>query len=1075
MLVDQQAREEATHPSLSCIVQAPAGSGKTELLTQRFLRLLCLVRSPEQIVALTFTRKAANEMRERILMALKNAHANVKATSEHQQKTFDYASAALNHAISLQWNLLEHPGRLRITTIDSLCQTLTQAIPLSENETPYASITNNPKRIYTEAADACFRTALENPTYQKPLEILLEHLDNQPTQLLNLWCDLLAKREEWLTPLYQARFQDKIHYEEALNALSEHAIARFLESIPEDCINTLLFVAQSIGEIEHATLSPRACLADLRDLNHLNQETINGLASLLLTSQQTLRKNIDHHVGLKKGVCEDKLYQTLKIEGKALLAQLSESHDFLDALIRVQSLPNPTYPTQQWETLQALLTLLPLLAAHLEIQFNNNNTVDFTAIANQAVLALKHEDTPTELSLYLDNTIQHLLIDEFQDTSMQQFELISHLVEGFEPNDGRTLFVVGDPMQSIYRFRGAEVGLFLRAQQEGIGLIKLKPLYLSTNFRSNETLVNWLNLSFSSIFPKHDDLESGAVSFHKAVPVKPASQKDGVYAFNAQNNQAEAEAIIEQIKQELSAHPGDTIAILVRSRKQLTFITRALRAHNLSYQGIDIDLIATLPHIQDIWSLTQTLLFPANRLAWLAFLRSPWCGLSLNDLHCLANIDKHHSIAFALTQDGHLDALSEDGQIRIRFIKQVLFNAQKQRQQTALVPWIMQTLEALHLNAVLTQQEQTDLEQYWALLEQYEHDGLLDNLTLFKEQLNALYSKQLVSSPLQIMTIHKAKGLEFDCVILPSLNARKAPADRPLLRFMKIPTQHQSELILVSPIRAAHHEACPLYDFIGRLDQEKDHYEMQRLFYVATTRAKKRLYLFDHTNTPTKGTFRALIQDQVFSPIESILSELNQAPETQTTYHLPLTYYTNQQPMARYENNGFLTLSDSTARTVGVITHELLQTICTFHPHSAADVPWALMNRALKQAGLDQRPELARQIKTMISHIFDHPKGRWIISPHQQEKNEYALLAKHENTAGTRIIDRTFIENGICWIIDFKTGHEDELKEIEHKKQVDGYALLMSEKTNLSIQCGLYYLNTQHWVEWAWMPMLNTV
>ena len=235
---------------------------------------------------------------------------------------------------------------------------------------------------------------------------------------------------------------------------------------------------------------------------------------------------------------------------------------------------------------------------------------------------------------------------------------------------------------------------------------------------------------------------------------------------------------------------------------------------------------------------------------------------------------------------------------------------------------------------------------------------------------------------------------------------------------------------------------------------------------MATTRAKKRLYLIDHTNTPTKGTFRALIQDQVFSPIESILSELNQAPETQTTYHLPLTYYTNQQPMARYENNGFLTLSDSTARTVGVITHELLQTICTFHPHSAADVPWALMNRALKQAGLDQRPELARQIKTMISHIFDHPKGRWIISPHQQEKNEYALLAKHENTAGTRIIDRTFIAEGIHWIIDFKTGEDDQDKQAEHKNQVNHYAALLAPLSNHPIHGGIYYLTNNHWMSW---------
>lgn len=1067
-LADQQAREEASQPTQSYIVQAPAGSGKTELLTQRFLRLLCSVRSPEQIVALTFTRKAANEMRERILLALNNAHLNIKGTSPHQQATFQYASLALNHAHALQWHLLEHPGRLRITTIDSLCQTLTHAIPLNENQTPYASITNTPKRLYETAADACFRYALEDPQYQKPLEVLLEHLDNQPAQLQSLWCALLSKREAWLTPLYQARFQDKTHYETALKTLSEHTITRFLESIPNECRAPLLFIAQSIGTIEHAKASPRACLADLTHLNDLTHETINGLASLLLTGQQTLRKNIDHHVGLKKGECDDKLYQTLKIEGKALLDTLSTSRDFLEALIRAQSLPQPSYPEAQWETLQALLTLLPLLAAHLELQFNEDNTVDFTAIANQAVTALKHEDTPTELSLYLDNTIQHLLIDEFQDTSMQQFELISRLVEGFEPNDGRTLFVVGDPMQSIYRFRGAEVGLFLRAQQEGIGPVQLNPLYLTTNFRSNETLVHWLNQQFLSIFPKHDDLESGAVSFHKAIPVKTAQEHDGVYAYSTNNPPEEAEAIIAQIKQELLTHPTDTIAILVRSRKQLTHITRALRAHQLPYQGVDIDLIATLPHIQDIWSLTQALLFPANRLAWLAFLRSPWCGLSLSDIHCLANINKHRSIPFALTQKNCLSALSEEGHYRIQFITHVLSHAQKQRQHTSLVPWIMQTINALHLPAVLNAKEQADLEQYWTLLEQYERDGLLDTLTLFKAELNALYSKQMVASPLQIMTIHKAKGLEFDCVILPGLNSRAAPADRPLLRLMKIPTQHQEELMLVSPIKATHHERCPLYDFIGRLDQEKNQYEIQRLFYVATTRAKKRLYLFDHSATPTKGTFRSLLNAQQFTPIEPQFTEKTQDETLPTTVHLPLSYYTNIPTIESFNFNAPVSLSESTARIIGVIVHELLQVICTHHPATKDEVPWTLMTRALKQSGLNDIPGLAEQIKTMISGLFDTPQGQWIIREHLHEKNEYALLVQTDNNMTTRIIDRTFVDNGICWIIDFKTGHEDFLKDIEHKAQVNGYALLMSHQSQRPIRCGLYYLTTHHWVEWEW-------
>ncbi|MFZ4076927.1 MAG: 3'-5' exonuclease, partial [Legionellaceae bacterium] len=444
-----------------------------------------------------------------------------------------------------------------------------------------------------------------------------------------------------------------------------------------------------------------------------------------------------------------------------------------------------------------------------------------------------------------------------------------------------------------------------------------------------------------------------------------------------------------------------------------------------------------------------------------------WCGLSLEDLHCIATIDKKRSIPFAITQEELLKTLTPGGQSRVHFIKKVFEAAQKKRYQTSLVPWIIETLEALHLHAVLTPQEQRDLEQYWSLIERFECDGTLEHLTLFKDELQALYSKQLVASRLQIMTIHKAKGLEFDSVILPGLNARSALADRPLLRFMNIPTQHEGDLMLVSPIKAAHHEACPLYDFIGRLDQEKNQYEMQRLFYVAVTRAKKRLCLFDSATTPTKGTLRALLHHQHFVPIETPAVEEKPDDLLPLLYHLPMAYYLQKPCIAQTPLNLPLALPDSTARLLGVIAHEILQIICTKHVSSAKDVPWAFMKRALRSAGLGDLPALEAHLKTMIQGVFDNPRGQWIIQQHEQEKNEYALLIQsHQGSSTTRIIDRTFYDQGICWIIDFKTGHEDVLKEKEHKIQVNGYAELMRHITQGPVRCGLYYVPTHHWVEW---------
>ncbi len=105
-------------------------------------------------------------------------------------------------------------------------------------------------------------------------------------------------------------------------------------------------------------------------------------------------------------------------------------------------------------------------------------------------------DAPEDLALALGQRIRHILVDEFQDTSYTQFELLEKLTAGWEPGDGRTLFLVGDPMQSIYRFRQADVSLFLKARLEGIGAIRLEPLTLSVNFRSRPEIVEWVNRTF---------------------------------------------------------------------------------------------------------------------------------------------------------------------------------------------------------------------------------------------------------------------------------------------------------------------------------------------------------------------------------------------------------------------------------------------------------------------------------------------------------------------------------------------------------------------------------------------------
>src|SRR5437762_11143276 len=176
-------------------------------------------------------------------------------------------------------------------------------------------------------------------------------------------------------------------------------------------------------------------------------------------------------------------------------------------------MPPAEYDDRQWEALEAILALLKPAVAHLKVLFGERGQADFTEFAHGALEALGSVDDPSDLLLSLDQKIAHVLLDEFQDTSLSQFELLTKLTSGWQEGDGRTLFLVGDPMQSIYRFREAEVSLFLRARQEGIGSVQLEPLRLDANFRSTPRIVEWVNTTFSSLFPVVEHIDRGAVPY----------------------------------------------------------------------------------------------------------------------------------------------------------------------------------------------------------------------------------------------------------------------------------------------------------------------------------------------------------------------------------------------------------------------------------------------------------------------------------------------------------------------------------------------------------------------------------
>ena len=216
------------------------------------------------------------------------------------------------------------------------------------------------------------------------------------------------------------------------------------------------------------------------------------LAALTLTGKGEWRKAVTKALGPE--------YESAaaKADLKSAIELLSGVPRIQQALVELNALPAATLSNADAAAIEALSRVLRAAAVYLQAEFAVSGRIDHTYVAGAAREALADAGLPTDLALRTGMSLRHILVDEFQDTSLAQFDLIETLTAGWEEGDGRTLFVVGDPMQSIYQFREAEVGLFLRARDSGIGTVRLEPLRLTRNFRSVPDLIGWINDAFTN-------------------------------------------------------------------------------------------------------------------------------------------------------------------------------------------------------------------------------------------------------------------------------------------------------------------------------------------------------------------------------------------------------------------------------------------------------------------------------------------------------------------------------------------------------------------------------------------------
>lgn len=1092
---DSSQRARALDTQRSFIVQAPAGSGKTELLTQRFLALLAEVEKiPEQIVAITFTRKAAAEMRHRILQQLYKAKTQPMPDVEHEKKTWTLARAVLARSEQSGWDLLENPNRLSIQTIDALAASITNKMPLLSRFGTQPAIIENPQTLYLQAARDVLKTLDQQTPWQESLKLLLRMLDNRWDSAERLLADLLACREQWQGYVLYAKDQQalKQQLEVSLKRLVEDHLCDVEALLSDSLKNEWMRLAEFAGR----TLSPNPSPINERGER---LDIWRDLVSLVLTNDGKWRKKIDSSIGFPapstvKNKEEKALYKEMKQAMANFIEQLSAIPKLEQALQTLQKLPSPFYEDHQWAQLNALFTLLPILLAQLRVLFQRYGKVDFTEISLSALYALGQEDNPTDLALALDYRIQHLLVDEFQDTSIIQFQLLEKLTQAWQPHDGRTLFLVGDPMQSIYRFRQADVGLFLQAQRCGIGDIQLELIQLTSNFRSQSNLITWVNNTFAELMPKNNHQLHGAVTYNASYAVKNDNNSN-IHYYSVVNEAEEAKLIAECIKTIQDKTPKASIALLVRARTHLRTLLPSLKKANIAYHAVEIDYLGERAVVQDLASLTRALLFLYDRIAWLAVLRAPWCGMTLNALTELVGEDKD---ALIWEQLQHYACKTT----RLEYVISILKQALEQRDRQSLREWIEGVWISLGGPACLhSSQELQDAKTYFELLDKLEAGDepiTIERITDALARLHAPAKLHSQDNPVTVMTIHKAKGLEFDQVIITGLERRSPYDDKSLIAWLETTLSDNESHWFIASMQRSQDKRQHLYDYLRKQEQAKQDYETTRLLYVGVTRAKNHLHLVtqlaaekDKSFTPESGSFLNLLWplyqhaflkteqdthdsfDKAVSPAESKGHHLMRLSQDWMLPNKIKTYVDN--PLSSMNNNLLdpknYQWQQPFQEVVGNLVHRVLASIALqgldkWDSHRIEHLQQSWKQYLLEEGVITSRVnEALMRVSLAIKNTLEDPKGRWILSSnHIEHQCEWALQIKRNGHVSEGRIDRSFVDKANTrWIIDYKT--TDQVSITEHQTQLRYYATILSLLEQRTIRYALYFPLSKEWKE----------
>lgn len=1075
MIADARQREIALDISRSFVVQAPAGSGKTELLVQRFMKLLARVDRPERVLAITFTRKATREMQDRVLLRLRQASGELDMPEkDHERAAVALAADVLGRDAEQGWDLLHCPQRLNIRTIDGFCGHLAGMEPgLAAGVT----VQDDARPLYREAAreliERIGERAAGDPLREALVDVLV-HLDGDAARLQGLVADMLPRRDQWLPRMGADAAQRDVTLA-AVQAAELEALARAVGATEwADVEKLVVELSAHVEDDGHPARRAASLDAATRDPS-LALQRASLVAQVICTKDGTLLQPgslANHGFGRKKGELQQLAGATFAALEDRLAGWRGNAgvEAAIGRMARVAPWGMDPGTGQLLEDLRLLL--LHAGSALLDV-FDARGQCDHQRIAELALQALGTADEPGGVLLREDQRIEHVMLDEFQDTSVTQFELLRRLVAGWTPDDGRTLFLVGDPMQSIYRFREADVSLITKVMESGqVGDVPVEALRLSTNFRSREELVGWVNLHFEQVFDPADLGRRGAVGFAPGSPAHGAGGAVHVHAMPPKaEDDIEAEAVVDVAVRELATEDTESVAVLARSRKHLAALAEALTRRGVPYEAVKVRALKDAPVVMDLLAITRALCHPFDRVAWLALLRAPWAGLTAAELVQLLPPGDDRALPEQLVDRARLDGLDQRSRRCVERLAEVMEAAAYSSVGLARRVEAAWTL----LGGAYSAGEASDLanaRKYLALLAEIDaqppeaHPG--DLVTVLTDALKDLYAES-AEQRLKLMTIHQAKGLEFDVVLLPGLHRGTRSDDPPLLRWEAFP-EHPGAGLLLAPLPPRGASGEHLYAYLAALEKEQQAHEERRVLYVAATRARRALHVFGTpgwcsksnslkapSNKPMEllwhafeaaGALDGLVapaaedeDDEPAPPDPFPLLRLVNAP-------LELTW---RQP-AEQDPGDWRPPGPATATALGGALHLWLEL--------AHDVPGISLEgdrpdelddalaASLAHAGAPT--EQARPLVERLRSLLAAAQGRAGLAATTGDDvrsfAELRLFSREGNALRQHVVDLVRVnENGEREIVDYKTGTADDVTRAAWSGQLGRYTQVLSD------------------------------